>query len=330
MTSRRKKTGEFERIANIFAPLAAGYPGAFGLADDAAVVRPRAGYDLVVTTDTLIAGVHFLSDDAPGSIAEKLLRVNLSDLAAMGARPFGYTLNIALPAEVEDAWLDAFAAGLAGDQAEFAVTLIGGDSVATSGPITLTLTALGDVIRGDAMQRSGAQVGDIVYVSGTVGDGAAGLAVAKGRAAALSALDRQYLRRRYAKPEPRLALGRKLCGIAHAVVDISDGLVADLGHIANASRVAIEVDAAILPLSSAAKAALDGNIVSMDDVLGGGDDYELAVTVPEISRNLMATFAKLLGLPLTEIGRVHDGAGVCVVDSNGTDITPANKGYSHA
>ena len=329
MTSPRNKTSEFTRISNIFAPLAAGYPGAFGLTDDAAIMQPRAGYDLVVTTDTLIAGVHFLADDEPGSIAEKLLRVNLSDLAAMGARPIGYTLSVALPSDIEDMWLEAFAAGLAGDQAEFAVTLIGGDSVATSGPIALTMTALGDVVRGGALRRSGAEAGDIVYVSGTVGDGVAGLAVSKDGAAGLSEQDHRYLRCRYTKPKPRLALGRKLRRIAHAVIDISDGLVADLGHIADCAGVAIEVDAKKIPLSTAVRVALDNRIVSMDDVLGGGDDYELAVTVPKLARNVMSTFAKSLELPLTEIGRVIYGAGVRILDPNGLDITPANKGYTH-
>ncbi len=328
--SASKKSGEFARISKIFAPLTAGSPGAFGLTDDAAIIQPRAGYDLVVTTDTLIAGVHFLTDDDPGAIAKKLLRVNLSDLAAMGARPIAYTLSIALPSNVEDAWLEAFAAGLAGDQAEFAVALIGGDSVAISGPVALTLTAVGDVVRGRALRRSGAKVGDIVLVSGTVGDAAAGLAVAKDGAAGLSEQDRRYLLRRYTMPEPRLALGRKLCGIAHAVIDISDGLVADLGHIADCAAVAIEIEAAKIPLSPAVRLAMDGDIISMDGVLGGGDDYELAVTVPETARNVMSVFERSLALPLTEIGRVHDGAGVHVLGPNGIDITPTKKGYTHA
>ena len=329
MKLSNKKTDEFSRIANVFAPLAEGYPGAFGLSDDAAVMQLSAGHELVVTTDTLIEGVHFLTDGEPGSIAAKLLRVNLSDLAAMGARPIGYTLNIALPSEIEDKWLEAFAAGLASDQTEFSVTLIGGDSVTTSGPIALTMTAFGDVPQGSALRRSGAKVGDIVYVSGTVGDGAVGLAVALGELETLSTKDKDYLLQRYTKPEPRVALGQRLLGVANAAIDVSDGFVADLGHIANCSGVSIEVEPDKIPLSGAVKVALDQSVVSMDRLLTGGDDYELAVSVPEEARSVMAALANYLTLPLTEVGRVCVGIGVRVLDKNGTDITPVKKGYVH-
>lgn len=324
-----KKTDEFSRIANVLAPLAEGYSGAFGLSDDAAVMQLSAGYELVVTTDTLIAGVHFLTDDEPGSIAAKLLRVNLSDLAAMGARPIGYTLNIALPSAIEDQWLEAFAAGLASDQTEFSVTLIGGDSVTTSGPIALTMTAFGDVVCGTALRRSGAKVGDIVYVSGTVGDGTVGLSVATGDLESLSARDKDYLRQRYTRPEPRVALGQKLRDVAHAAIDVSDGFVADLGHIAECSDVSIEVEAAKIPLSDAVRSALDHGIASMDAVLTGGDDYELAVAVPETAKNVVSSLAKSLNLQLTEVGRVCNGFGVRVLDKDGTDIAPVKKGYVH-
>jgi thiamine-monophosphate kinase len=329
MKPAANKTDEFSRIANILAPLAAGYPGAFGLTDDAAVVQVSAGYELVVTTDTLVAGVHFLPGDEPGSIAAKLLRVNLSDLAAMGGRPIGYTLNIALPSEVSDPWLRAFAAGLASDQAEFSVTLIGGDSVTTSGPITLTLTAFGDVVSGGELRRSGAKVGDIIYVSGTIGDGAAGLAVATGEFEGLSTRDRDYLLQRYTRPQPRVALGQRLLGVAHAAIDVSDGFVADLGHIAKCSEVSIDVEADKIPLSDAAKSALEKSVVSMDRVLTGGDDYELAVSVPKSARNVMAALAKFFTLPLTEVGRVCAGTEVRILDQRGADITPVKKGYVH-
>lgn len=320
---------EFARINEIFAPLSAGYPGAFNLTDDAAIVRPFAGNELVVTTDTLIASVHFMPSDDARLISTKLLRVNLSDLAAMGARPIGYTLNIALPKKINNVWLEAFAAGLAADQAEFAISLIGGDSVATSGPITLTLTAIGDVVRGGVLRRSGALAGDLVYVSGTLGDSVAGLAVAKDKANGLSEQDQRYLLRRYRTPEPRISLGRKLIGIAHSVIDISDGLVADLGHIANNSHVGIDIDVTKIPLSPAVKAALECKILSLDDVLGGGDDYELAVVVPVAARNTMSVFARSLGLPLTEVGFVSEVAGVRVLDVHGCEITPVKGGYVH-
>ena len=324
-----KKTDEFSRIANVFAPLAKGYPGAFGLSDDAAVMQLSAGYELVVTTDTLIAGVHFLTDDEPGSIAAKLLRVNLSDLAAMGARPIGYTLNIALPSAIGDQWLEAFAAGLASDQTEFSVTLIGGDSVTTSGPIALTLTAFGDVVCGAALRRSGAKAEDIIYVSGTIGDGAIGLAVAAGGLESLSARDRDYLRQRYMRPEPRVALGQKLCDVAHAAIDVSDGFVADLGHIAECSNVSIEVDAEKIPLSDAVRAALDQKVASIESVLTGGDDYELAVSVPGSAKNIMSSLSRSLDVQLTEVGRVCEGIGVRILDKNGANIAPVRKGYVH-
>jgi len=324
-----KKTDEFSRISEVFSPLAAGYPGAFGLSDDAAVMQLSPGYELVITTDTLIEGVHFLTEDEPGSIAAKLMRVNLSDLAAMGARPIGYTLNIALPSAIGDQWLEAFAAGLARDQTEFSVTLIGGDSVTTSGPITLTITAFGDVVCGEALRRSGAIAGDIVYVSGTVGDGAVGLSAATGGLESLSVQNRDYLRRRYTRPEPRVALGQKLRDVAHAVIDISDGFVADLNHIAECSDVSIEIEAAKIPLSDAVRAALNNGVASMDHVLIGGDDYELAISVPDSAKNDMASLAKSLGLQLTEVGRVCQGFGVRVLDKNGADISPAKKGYVH-
>jgi len=329
MSTSDKKTNEFSRIANLFAPLAASYPGAFGLSDDAAVMQLPAGYELVITTDTLIEGVHFLTDDDPGSIAAKLLRVNLSDLASMGARPIGYTLNIALPSAVGDKWLEAFAAGLARDQLEFSVTLIGGDSVTTSGPIALTMTAFGDVISGEALRRSGAVIGDVVYVSGTVGDGAIGLSVATGYLDNLSTRDKHYLRQRYRKPEPRVTLGQKLTEVAHSAVDLSDGFVADLSHIAECSDVLIEIEVEKIPLSDAVRAAISEGVVSMDCILTGGDDYELAVSVPESAKSTMSSLSKSLNLQLTEIGRVCQGLGVCILDKSGTDITPVKKGYVH-
>ena len=329
MNSSDNKTNEFSRIANLFAPLAASYPGAFGLSDDAAVMQLPAGYELVITTDTLIEGVHFLTDDEPGTIAAKLLRVNLSDLAAMGARPIGYTLNIALPSAVGDKWLEAFAAGLARDQMEFSVTLVGGDSVTTSGPIALTMTAFGNVISGEALRRSGAVIGDVVYVSGTVGDGAIGLAVATGGLDSLSAGDKYYLRQRYMRPEPRVALGQKLTEVAHSAVDLSDGFVADLSHIAECSDVLIEIEVEKIPLSDAVRTALSEGVASMDCILTGGDDYELAVSVPDSAKSTMYSLSKSLNLQLTEIGRVCQGLGVCILDKSGTDITPVKKGYVH-
>ena len=212
-------TDEFTRIARFFAPLAAGFPGAFNLTDDAAAFGLAAGEQAVVTTDAVVAGVHFIGDEPPGLIARKALRVNLSDLAAKGARPLGYTLAAVLPAAIDDAWLEAFAAGLAADQAEFGISLIGGDSVGTPGPLTLSITALG-ALRGAMVRRAGAQPGDRICVSGTIGDAALGLAVLRGRLPALDAAAREALVDRYRLPRPRLELGQAIGPLASAGLDV--------------------------------------------------------------------------------------------------------------
>jgi thiamine-monophosphate kinase len=324
-----RKTGEFERIATFFAPLAAGFPGALGLTDDAAILRPAEGAELVVTTDTIVAGVHYIGDEPPGLVAQKLLRVNLSDLAAKGARPVAYTLNIALPPELEDAWLERFCAGLAADQQRFGIALAGGDSVATPGPVTLTITAFGEIAAGGMLRRSGARPGDRIYVSGTIGDGALGLKVLRGRLAGIAASQRDALVERYRLPQPRVACGARLVGIAHAAMDISDGLVADLGHIADMSGVAAVVEAASVPLSTAAAAAREIDPEMRDAVLGGGDDYELLFTAPPDAASSIAALAAELGLPLTAIGRIEAGRGVRVVDAAGAEIALARAGYTH-
>lgn len=219
------KTGEFERIKRILAPLAVGSAGAFDLTDDAAVFPTEPDRDLVVTTDTMVAGVHFIGTEPPQLIARKLLRVNLSDLAAMGARPQYYTLNIALPSTTEDEWLEQFAEGLEADQGRFGITLAGGDSVSTPGPVTLTVTAIGSVPRGQALRRSGARIGDRILVSGTIGDAAFGLLALTGALPPLPDAARDRLIERYRLPQPRVALGERLTGIAHAAIDVSDGQI---------------------------------------------------------------------------------------------------------
>lgn len=324
-----RKTGEFERIARLFAPLAADFPGALGLTDDAALIRPGDGCELVVTTDTIVSGVHYIGDEAPGLVARKLLRVNLSDLAAMGAVPRAYTLNIALPSSLEDDWLEAFVEGLAADQKEFEISLAGGDSVSTPGPVTLTVTAFGEVPAGKALRRSGARPGDIVYVTGTVGDGALGLRARKGQLGALAAEHRDYLAERYGLPRPRVACGPRLVGIAHAAVDISDGLVADLAHIAETSGVAATVEATSVPLSGAAAAALELEPALREAVLAGGDDYELLFTAPGDARDAVASLATELGLAISAIGRIDDGSGVRVMDADGREISLPAPGFVH-
>src|ERR1700757_628253 len=233
---------EFERIRRFFAPLAG--PGGLRLLDDAALVGCRAGRNLVITADAIVAGVHYLPNDPPELVARKLLRVNLSDLAAMGARPLHYVLTTALPAELGPEWLARFAEGLGEDQRRYGIDLLGGDSVGTRGPAVLSLTAIGEVPAGQEIRRSGAQPGDLVWVSGTIGDAFLGLNLLRGEYPELAPEHRAFLVRRFRLPEPRMELGSRLSGIAHAMIDISDGLLADLGHICETSQVAAVVELA--------------------------------------------------------------------------------------
>lgn len=323
------RRGEFERIAQFFAPLTQGFPGALGLTDDAALITPPPGRDLAVTTDTMVAGVHFIGDEPPGLIAAKLLRVSLSDLAAMGATPLAYTLNIALPDSIDDDWLRAFADGLAADQRAFDISLAGGDSVSTPGPMTLTITAFGSVETGRALRRSGAQEGDIVYVSGSIGDGALGLRVLRGELTGLSKAHADELIGRYRLPRPRVGLGARLLGLASATIDISDGLAADLGHVLEASGMGAEIDAATVPLSPPATKALSADLSVMETILTGGDDYELLFTAAPGYAGRVAALARDLSLPLTPIGRITADGGLGVLGADGETKVLARRGWTH-
>ena len=319
--------GEFERIARFFAPLAG--PGGLGLRDDAALVDWHAGRELVVTADAIVAGVHYLPDDPPDLVARKLLRVNLSDLAAMGARPLYYVLTTALPPELGPGWLAGFAAGLGEDQRHFGVDLLGGDSVSTVGPAVLSLTAIGEVAAGKAVRRSGAKPGDLLWVSGTIGDANLGLRLLRGAYSELAAEHRSYLIRRFQIPQPRTELGPRLSGLAHAMIDISDGLVADLGHICETSRVAAVVELDLLPLSPAALVVAEGDPAIRARLAAGGDDYELLFTAPANAEKPLADLSCRLGIPITNIGRIEPGAGVRIADADGRVITLDHTGYRH-
>jgi thiamine-monophosphate kinase len=319
--------GEFGRIRQFLAPLAAGATGALSLSDDAALIDVPPGAELVVTADALIEGVHFLPDDPPDLVARKLLRCNLSDLAAMGAVPLAYLMTMALPARCDDGWVERFTRGLAADQAEFGVHLLGGDSVSTPGPISLSVTAFGRVVVGTAVRRSGARPGDIIYVSGTIGDGALGLLAATGRLVGLDPVERDYLADRYRLPRPRVTLGPALVGLASAMMDISDGLVGDLDHLAAASGVAAVIEAASVPLSSAAASILAEDVGRIETVLTGGDDYELLFTAaPDAD---IAGRAASVGVQVTAIGRIGAGAGVQVLDRDGAAVTLSRRGFQH-
>lgn len=328
----RPPLGEFGRIRRFFAPLAMS-AGALGLTDDAAILELDPGQQFVVTTDALVEGIHFLSTDPPGLIARKALRTNLSDLAAKAARPVGYLLTLSLPRAREDAWVEAFAAGLARDQAEFSITLLGGDSVSTDGPATVSITAWGVVLRGGAVLRSGAKPGDLVLVSGTIGDGALGLLAATWRLEALAPGEIAWLADRYRLPQPRIALGLGLAPLVHAMMDISDGLVADLGHLASASSVDAVLESARLPLSPAAAAAIADHPALFMSCLTGGDDYELLFAADPANLLAIEAQAEGLGLAVTVVGRIvtreTEESRVRVIDGDGESVDIPEAGWQH-
>ncbi len=322
-------SGEFERIARYLAPLAADRPEAFGLRDDAALLRPPRSGSYVTTLDTMVEGVHYLPDDPPELVARKLLRVNLSDLGAMGASPYGYLLSLCLPSERDDAWLAAFCDGLRTDQEIFGIELLGGDSVSTNGPAVLSLCAIGEGQEEALFRRSGAQQGDLLFVSGTIGDGVLGLAVRRQEFLWLASEERDYLARRYQLPEPRLALAAALRGVASAALDVSDGLLADAGHLAETSAVAIEISGPRVPLSKAAESILAEDPELFPSLLGGGDDYELLFTAPRDARPAVLAAAEASATPVTEIGSVAAGEGVSLLDRSGEAISVERKGWAH-
>ena len=313
--------GEFDRIDRHFKPLAAGFEGALQLSDDAALLAPPAGETLVVTTDAMVEGVHYLPGEEPGRLARKALRVNLSDLAAMGARPLVYLLTTALPKTVEDDWLSAFAEGLRQDQDRFGVLLAGGDSVATPGPPMISITAIGTVPDGETIRRSGARPGDQVWVSGAIGDGVLGLEAARGGLRELPEPDREFLAGRYHLPTPRVELGQRLRGLATAAADVSDGLIGDLGHICTASGVGARIAVDSVPLSPAARAAADLSADSAALAMAGGDDYELLFTAGPQADRALGDLAGELDFPLTRIGEIVTGEAVTALGADGEAVT---------
>lgn len=321
--------GEFEQIRKLWAPLAAGSPGAYDLRNDAALVTPPPDQDLVVTLDTLIEGVHFLPEDPPDLLARKALRVNLSDLAAMGAKAVGYLLSSAWSARIDDAWMETFASGLARDQEEFSIHLLGGDTVRTPGPLTLTITAFGSVARGRALTRSQARPGDLLYVSGYIGDGALGLLSRRGDLRYLSLEEQEYLERAYRLPQPRLALGTSLVGLASACLDVSDGLLADVAHLAVESGLQATIETAEVPLSPAATSAIAAAPELFEIVLTGGDDYELVFALPPQGEAKVQELAGRLQLPLTRIGHFSEGQGLRLLDRSGQPLELAGRGWVH-
>ena len=322
---------EFDWIAQCLRPLTAGVPEAFDLTDDAAAIPSRPGYDLIVSKDAIVAGVHFLPGDPPELIARKLLRVNLSDLAAKGAEPDGYFLAIAWPAAFGWPERRAFAAGLAVDQAEFGLRLFGGDTVATPGPLTASVTILGWAPAGRMVRRSGARPGDRLLVTGTIGDGWLGLRAARGEALGVDTAQAAWLADRYRLPRPRGALRSALVKGARAAADVSDGLIADSGHIAQASGVGLELDLARLPISRAASAWLDmqpDEAAARLSLATGGDDYEIVCAAPPAAAKGMIAAASGVGVALTDIGQIVAGGAVAVRFGDSA-VQVSRTGYRH-
>ena len=324
-------SAEDSLIAKYFRPLATD-PGAFGLSDDAAVLQAL-GEDIVVTTDAIVEGVHFLSDDPPDSVARKALRVNLSDLAAKGAVPAGFVLTLALRA-ADDAWLKPFAQGLGEDAAQFGCPLLGGDTVSTPGPLMISITAFGRVPAGSMVHRHGAKPGDRVVVTGTIGDAALGLDLVKGGAVATALADdaaaRKALAGRYRIPQPRTALATAVRDHASAAMDMSDGLAGDLAKLCAASSVSAVIDAPGIPLSAVAASLLARGAVGIEAIVSGGDDYEILCTVPEAGFEAFARAAGDAGIAATSIGLVIAGASVPrFLDTKGEEIALKRLSYSH-
>ncbi len=324
-------SAEDSLIARYFKPLATD-PGAFGLSDDAAVLR-AAGEDVVVTTDAIVEGVHFLPDDPPDTVARKALRVNLSDLAAKGAVPAGFVLTLALRAP-DEAWLKPFALALGEDAVQFGCPLLGGDTVSTPGPLMISITAFGRAPVGTMVRRNGAKAGDRVVVTGTIGDAALGLDILKGGAIAAALADdaaaREMLVGRYRVPQPRNALGRAVADHASAAMDVSDGLAGDLAKLCAVSGVSADIDSPRIPLSIAAAGLLARGAVGIEAIVSGGDDYEVLSTVSENRFDSFIRSAAIAGVAATCIGTITAGPSVPrFLDANGGEISLKRLSYSH-
>lgn len=325
-----ERPGEFGFIETYMTPLAAGNEGALGLKDDAALFDVAPGHRAVVTTDALIAGIHFRETDPPESVGVKALAVNLSDLASMGAAPLGYTLILALPEDWTADWAAEFSNGLAAMQKRHSLQLMGGDTVAANGPLTIGVTAFGSVPEGRQIMRSGAGEGDDIWVSGSIGDAALALAIYNGGdTERMAAPEYGYLLDRLQRPEPRIALGQNLIGLATAAIDISDGLAADLGHLCRASAIGADIKAECIPLSAAARSCLGAPSYDMNIVIGGGDDYELLFTVPPSQADRVVQAADRSECAVTRIGSANAANRVRFAAADGKEIEIKRPGWSH-
>ncbi len=324
--------GELAFIADYLAPLATD-AAALGLKDDAALLTKLPAHGLVVTADALVAGSHFFEDDDPGDAAYKALATNVSDLAAKAAKPLGYMLTLALAETPAREWAARFAGGLSRAQSEFGIALLGGDTVTASGAWWMSITAFGEASSRGLVPRGGARAGDLLYVSGTLGDAALGLILRLKKAdfeAALTPENRDFLLKRYLYPQPRLALSQALAHYASAAMDISDGLALDLSRLCAASQVSAEVEVASIPLSAAASAAATASPRAIEIILSGGDDYEILAAVPLEHGAAFETASREAGVPATKIGVANQGAGAPVfLKPDGTALALAAKGFEH-
>lgn len=316
---------EFNIINKYFAPLASNVPGAFNLQDDTALLHFPTGKKLIITADTCNEGIHFFKDDAPELIAKKALRSALSDLAAKGGIPFGYVLTLALPPYINESWLQSFANGLAADQKVFNINLIGGDTTKSNTELSISITILGTIADGFYLARSGAMVGDRIYVTGTIGDAYYGLQLLQGNKFDIAEEQRDYLINRYQVPQPRLALGQALSEFAHSAIDVSDGLVADLKHICQASNQAAIIKEDLIPRSINGKKS---------EFLYGGGDYEILFTAAPGESEHIESLAKRHAVKISIIGHIvsleDDSEFVKVIDEAGKVVKLASEGYEHS
>lgn len=317
-----KLTSEFDLIARHFTRPAAN--AVLGVGDDCALIDVTNGMDLAVSTDTMVSGTHFFPDVDPEHLGHKALAVNLSDIAAMGAMPYWATLALTLP-NVNHDWLAAFAKGFFDLAQEYDVSLIGGDT--TRGPLTMTVTIMGEVPAGAALRRSGAKPGNDIWVSGNIGDAALAVAHRHGRIVLSEEDYREALMRLY-EPTPRVSLGQALRGLATSAIDVSDGLLADLTHICRLSGVGATVELAAVPVSSIGSRHIASD-AGRTAIVAGGDDYELCFTAHPNSRDSIEDLTDMLGIPLTRIGQVKRGKGVSLLGSDGKAVKVDGRGYDH-
>jgi len=320
---------EFEFIHSYLKPLAKSYSGALDLADDAAILSLPDGHEFVVTTDALTAGVHFFPDDPADLIAQKSLRVNLSDLASMGADPVCYSLALILPHETNESWLELFCDGLARDQAAFGIHLSGGDTTSTKGPLSIVVTAFGTVPSGQALKRSSARAGDDIWVSGTIGDALVGLKKIKENQPLTVDLSSDPSVQRYWLPNPKVKIARQLRGIATSAIDVSDGLVADLNHVCAASNVGAQLNSTDIPLTSVVKDFLDSKELSIEEIMTGGDDYELLFTVTPEQESCILELARADNINVTKIGTITAKQDLEILGTNGQPLEINRKGFKH-